>query len=1171
MIKKLLPLLAIVLTISLSNAQVVPGYAVSGSVQSSGSPVSGASITITGSSSGFLWSGVTQQNGWYDTDFTLNVSRGETLTVNATLSGFFGSNSAQVPGVGSSQQINVTMYDVSEPVVTLYSPTDYANTSDNTPSFQYKVVDNTATLSCVLYVDGTSKASDASVSNNTVSTLTSTTLSNGRHEWHINCSDARGNKGMSESRTLTVDTAAPNVQPSEPANYFNTSSRTVNFSFTATDNLFTTLTCSLYINNSLKGTNNSVGNNTPTTITATSSDGTYSWHVNCTDAVGNTGQSAVRTLTIDSTPPNVSNLLATPSLVNKTQSVNITVTITDSSRISVAYANVTWSSSSQRVTLQNTSTLYSGTFSNTTWIGIYTVRIFANDSLGNINNTETTTFSVAYILPVADAKANGQKNITVHAGTFVNLSGSSSLDPDGMIIFYQWFDSLNEANSTGENITVQMNLTGLHLITLNITDDDGLTAADAITINVTNTAPVANFTTTPSVANISENILFNSTSQDSDNDALTYYWDFGDGANSTLENPAHNYTIPGTYNVTLTVTDPFSASSNKSSEIVILLNGKYPPNAIAYVNGLKTVSIHLGVRVNLTSNSTDLDNDITSHAWTDSLGDIIPAQQNVTNFLFTYAGIHSVTLNVTDAVNLSDTDIITINVTNTAPVANATANGNTTLIVNLSENIRFNSTSQDPDNDTLAYLWDFKDGTNSTQQNPEHNYSQSGSYEVTLTVFDGSLNGSMNSTATVIVFVRSAAGVPPFANAGSDRAVIANHTIFFNASLSQDPDGYIINYTWSFPDTDENLSGIYVNHTFTSYGIYTLTLNVTDNSSLSDTDTVQITVTSANITVRIDGNLTTNFQQAGKPHNLTIHAQLNPVSGYSGANLSGVKIQILETNGYNTFALPQYTDSNVTNYAIAEVVTDATGNAKLTVIPTGGLGINEQAVGNYSLSVKVFFYNETASSLQTNYTLSERRLLNPAAAYTRIPNRGDINFFVLDIPKIYDKIKKWSGGEVHYLTVYTNGTVNATLNLTAGKPTGLIITVRNATQPVSASIRVTETNGYNTFALPQYTDFDVTNYAIAETATNPDGVAQLTVIPTGGYDALGHEAEIGNYSVNLKVIVDNQIVYSDNLAVTRELVSPAGPSGVTVPNQGNINYFMNKLIILYDKLKRWLQ
>jgi PKD repeat protein len=41
---------------------------------------------------------------------------------------------------------------------------------------------------------------------------------------------------------------------------------------------------------------------------------------------------------------------------------------------------------------------------------------------------------------------------------------------------------------------------------------------------------------------------------------FTYLWNFGDGTTSSAQNPTHTYTNPGTYGVTLTVTDsyPFS-------------------------------------------------------------------------------------------------------------------------------------------------------------------------------------------------------------------------------------------------------------------------------------------------------------------------------------------------------------------------------------------------------------------------------------------------------------------------------------------------------------------------------------------------------------------------------------------------------------------------------------
>ncbi|MDO9183958.1 MAG: PKD domain-containing protein [Bacteriovorax sp.] len=50
---------------------------------------------------------------------------------------------------------------------------------------------------------------------------------------------------------------------------------------------------------------------------------------------------------------------------------------------------------------------------------------------------------------------------------------------------------------------------------------------------------------------------------------LTYSWNFGDNQVSTLKNPSHNYSVSGTYNVSLTVTDSFGASSEATASVVL--------------------------------------------------------------------------------------------------------------------------------------------------------------------------------------------------------------------------------------------------------------------------------------------------------------------------------------------------------------------------------------------------------------------------------------------------------------------------------------------------------------------------------------------------------------------------------------------------------------------------
>lgn len=64
----------------------------------------------------------------------------------------------------------------------------------------------------------------------------------------------------------------------------------------------------------------------------------------------------------------------------------------------------------------------------------------------------------------------------------------------------------------------------------------------------------ANFTTTQD----SLNVQF---TDSSDASPVRWYWDFGDGANTTVQNPVHTYEDAGTYNVTLTAWNDLGSDS----------------------------------------------------------------------------------------------------------------------------------------------------------------------------------------------------------------------------------------------------------------------------------------------------------------------------------------------------------------------------------------------------------------------------------------------------------------------------------------------------------------------------------------------------------------------------------------------------------------------------------
>jgi iron complex transport system substrate-binding protein len=90
-------------------------------------------------------------------------------------------------------------------------------------------------------------------------------------------------------------------------------------------------------------------------------------------------------------------------------------------------------------------------------------------------------------------------------------------------------------------------------------------------------------------------------------------------------------------------------------------------------------------------------------------------------------------------------------------------------------------------------------------------------------------------------FVFQTKGTPVASFTHSPTNPVIYGTVIFDASACYDPDGHIMNYTWSLGDgnvtiTDDPI----VEHRYASIGNYTVTLNVTDNSNMQDSTAVTL-------------------------------------------------------------------------------------------------------------------------------------------------------------------------------------------------------------------------------------------------------------------------------------------------------------------------------------------
>jgi|GEM_PF-529992 len=248
-------------------------------------------------------------------------------------------------------------------------------------------------------------------------------------------------------------------------------------------------------------------------------------------------------------------------------------------------------------------------------------------------------------------------------------------------------------------------------------------------VKVTLPEVTAVFTAGPTVGAFPLEVTFNNTSLN----ATSYAWDFGDTQSSSVKNPVHTYTNPGTYTVKLTSSNAdFSDTEEKVNYITVTQ---------AEVTASFTAGPTVGAfPLEVTFNNTSLN--ATSYAW--DFGDT--QSSSVKNPVHSYQspGLYSVTLVASNA-DFADTIIKSnyIEAIWPMPIAEFEVNpttGNDPLVVTFTDLSEF----------AQQWNWTFGDGNTSSLQNPENTYSK-GTYTVTLEVTNPAGTNSITKENLIVV------------------------------------------------------------------------------------------------------------------------------------------------------------------------------------------------------------------------------------------------------------------------------------------------------------------------------------------------------------------------------------------------------------------------------------
>ena len=498
----------------------------------------------------------------------------------------------------------------------------------------------------------------------------------------------------------------------------------------------------------------------------------------------------------------------------------------------------------------------------------------------NSNGCTSTTSNSLNIYPNPVASF-GVSNICLGgANQFVNQSSV-----DGGISFTSLWTMSDGTTSTQTNPAHSFDTPGIYNTQLSVTSLNGCTTQINHDVQVYN-PPVARFAGDDVCDGVSTQFTNQSFSQDGI--IIGWLWNFGDNSSSVEESPAHNYSTPNNYNVSLTTTSVYGCYDSYNDTVTVF---ERPSAAITATNACEGDSIQFA--------NASVGGGSISYSW--DLGNGFTSSQPNFAYIFPSAGIYEVTLVAMDQNNCSSTELARVEVF-PKPSPDFSVNE-----VCLNSSTSFTNQSFVPTGNSITnYSWSFGDQSSSSVTSPTHVYSQTGNYNVSLlaTTDKGCVQAKTLTTRVnpnpVALFSAGGQGCGPITS-----------TFTGSSSISE---GSITGWLWNFGDGEISTEPSST-HTFTASGNYDVNLTVVSDKGCYASYTGQNTI-------QVYPGPTANFST-----DVVVTDIMNPTVHFQNLSSNYSSYQWIFGDGTSTSSVisPAHTFSDTGSYSALLITTNNYG------------------------------------------------------------------------------------------------------------------------------------------------------------------------------------------------------------------------------------------------------